>query len=223
MIGIFDSGRGGLASLAIVRRALLSVDIIYLADRKNAPYGTKGEAEILELVARNIYVLKQLGADEILMACSTASTVFDKLKNHERVGVFPIIERTADIAAGISTNGRVALVATEATVKSHAYDRALKKSGANLVLSLPLQSLVGMVERGVPRIEALGIIKSATEKIRECGADTLILGCTHFSYLQDMFMGELPYIKTVDCAAAGATLMIERNRGVRERGRVVYL
>ena len=223
MIGVFDSGRGGIASLIRIRRALPMLDIAYLADRKNAPYGTKSKAELCELVEHDIARLKAFGVDEILIACCTAGTVYKSLKPSVQRGVFPIIERCAQTAAAMTDTGRVALVATEATVKSGAFGQALQKYGKELSLSVPLQSLVGIVEAGKPYTAAQGIIKGAAEKIKMSGADTLILGCTHFSYLLDVFESEFPDIKIVDAATVGATLMIERHRGVRERGRLIYL
>ena len=71
MIGIFDSGRGGIASLTVVKKLLPRVDIAYLADRKNAPYGTKSERELKLLVRRDIARLRELGAEKILIACCT--------------------------------------------------------------------------------------------------------------------------------------------------------
>lgn len=223
MIGIFDSGRGGIASLARIRRALPALDIAYLADRKNAPYGTKSEEELTELAEWDIARLKKLGAEEILIACSTASTVYPRLKSHVRSAVFPIIERTAEMAAAASKNKRIALVATERTVSSGAFGDALSDMGAGLTLALPLQDLVYAVECGAPSGEVTGIIGAAAEKIMRSGADTLVLGCTHFSHVSEIFERELPQLMVVDCAAAGATLMIERHRGERESGRLIYL
>ena len=222
MIGIFDSGRGGIASLARIRRALPALDIAYLADRKNAPYGTKSEEELTELAEWDIARLKKLGAEEILIACSTASTGYPRLKSHVRSAVFPIIERTAEMAAAASKNKRIALVATERTVSSGAFRDALSDMGASLTLALPLQDLVYAVERGAPSGEVTGIIGAAAEKIMRSGADTLVLGCTHFSHLEGEFKRLLPHVRIISPASEGARMMAEQIKRKTENGRTVY-
>ena len=74
MLGVFDSGVGGLAALRELRRLLPFEDMIYLADKENAPYGTKTEDELVALVREDVKRLRELGAEKILMACCTAST-----------------------------------------------------------------------------------------------------------------------------------------------------
>ena len=91
MIGIFDSGVGGLTALAELRRLLPNADMIYLADRENAPYGNKSEEQILAAAEGCIKRLTEAGADKILIACCTASTLHHRLSESARRISTPII------------------------------------------------------------------------------------------------------------------------------------
>ena len=79
MIGVFDSGDGGLLAVEKIRERSPECDLIFLADRENAPYGTKSRTEIIRITKRNIKRLKELGASRILIACCTASSVYGEL------------------------------------------------------------------------------------------------------------------------------------------------
>lgn len=130
MIGIFDSGVGGLASFSELRRLLPLADIAYLADRKNAPYGTKKKDVLKRLVCEDIELLRRLGCNKILIACCTASTVHRELPEESRRISFPIIKQTANAAAGYRS---VAVIATEHTVRSHAFSKEIKASRSALL------------------------------------------------------------------------------------------
>ena len=132
MIGIFDSGAGGLAALRKLRALLPNADICYLADRKNAPYGTKSQDELRRLVIRDIRILKRLGATEILSACCTASAVIDAMKSNISDGVTTIIKPTARKAASQTKNQKIALLCTYATAKSYAFEREILSANPNI-------------------------------------------------------------------------------------------
>ena len=118
MIGIFDSGVGGLNAYYELKRLLPDEDFIYLSDRKNAPYGTKSEDEIIALTRADIKRLKNAGARKILIACCTASSIHHKLDDEERQISLPIITPAAEIAA--KSAKRILVIATEHTAKSSA-------------------------------------------------------------------------------------------------------
>ena len=101
MIGVFDSGAGGIDTVRHLRGLLPFADICYIADRKNAPYGTKSKNEIVALAVNNIKHLELLGAERVLIACCTASSVFDFLPERESISyikrlteVFPLVPVT---------------------------------------------------------------------------------------------------------------------------------
>ena len=109
MIGIFDSGVGGLSALDEVRKIAPKADICFLADRNNAPYGTKTKEEVKKLAEANIEKLLSLGAEKILIACCTASTVYHELSDFHKSISVPIIEISAKRAFEISKTKRIGL------------------------------------------------------------------------------------------------------------------
>jgi glutamate racemase len=148
MIGVFDSGVGGLTAFYRLRELKPDADLCYLADRENAPYGTKSEEHILSLVRRDIERLGDAGVDEgILIACCTASTVYDSLTYAERSICLPIIKLAAERAIRLSASGRIGVISTEATHRSGAFVKEINKSGKEAI-SLPMQRLVSLVEGG---------------------------------------------------------------------------
>ena len=181
MIGLFDSGRGGKNTLSVLKEALPNTDILLLIDTENAPYGTKTEGEILELSKRNIERLLNLGADTVLIGCCTASTVHPLLSEEYKSRSVPIIMPTALSAMRATKNGKIAVIATERTVSSHAFKSALPSFD---VREISAGRLVYLTEHGASDD---GMTVSAGEYLRilietgaSHGADTLVLGCTHF-------------------------------------------
>ncbi len=213
MIGIFDSGVGGLVSYTELRRLLPSEDIIYLADRGNAPYGTKARDELIRLVKKDIQRLRALGADRILIACCTASTVYGELTEEERNISLPIILPTAEeiykAAKKRSGEYRVTVIATEHTAASHAFSNALNEISKSIsVKELAAQELVSLAELGNRdgatdrRTEAY--LNELSERIRSDSPDALVLGCTHFSRFISEFEDRLPGILILSPAHIGA-------------------
>lgn len=227
MIGVFDSGVGGFTAIAELRRLAPSVDICFLQDRKNSPYGTKSKEELTELVIKDAELLKAVGADKILMACCTASTVHSSLPHELSDLCQPIIEPAAREAAHITENGRISVIATDATVRSGAFRDALLKHGSvKEVSELATQNLVAIVESGVTdrtvteawRREIFRLISP----IKKAKSDTLILGCTHFPHLEITIGGMLPGVKLVNPSREGAK-EIMKNTSAFGKGETVYL
>lgn len=230
MIGVFDSGVGGFNSLHHLRRLLPMADIVYLADRENAPYGTKGEDDLVFLAERCIDRLRQRGADKILIACCTASTVWDKLGEAQRRISIPIIPPVADALEGVSD--RVLVIATERTVASGAFGSVIRERyPSSMVVEAPMQSLVSAVERGArngnmaeaTRDEILSV-RALAEKHRP-GA--LVLGCTHFSSVANLISKACPGVRIISPAELGARALagevIASGKNIREQGRLIYM
>ncbi len=202
MIGVFDSGAGGRFALAELRRLRKKADIIFLADKKNAPYGSKSEKELISLVTNDVKRLREAGAKRILVACCTASTVWDKLTIDTRNGVMQIISTVAKRALNVSSGGRIGVLSTEATRKSGAFKRWIPHA---VCYSAP--ELVTLAESGARDVNLTHaqkqILKKSLSPFFESNIDTLILGCTHFAY----FEGEIENIlgvKTVNSARVAA-------------------
>lgn len=226
MIGVFDSGVGGLTALAELRRLLPRTDMIYLADREHAPYGTKSEEEILSLAESCIKRLITAGAEKILIACCTASTLHSRLTEGARGITTPIIAPAARAAQRVSL-GKIAVIATEATVRSHAFRRELLSIGECEVTEHATQELVAMVESGASDRKPLTLGERSTlsrllAPIKASRADTLILGCTHFPHLRDHIAAMLPGVKLISPSREGA-LEIARSTEDRGGGRTIFL
>ena len=226
MIGVFDSGVGGLTALAELRRLLPRTDMIYLADREHAPYGTKSEEEILSLAENCIKRLITAGAEKILIACCTASTLHSRLTEGARGITTPIIAPAARAAQRVSRGG-IAVIATEATVRSHAFRRELLSIGECEVTEHPAQELVAMVESGASDQNPLSNEEKSRlarllEPIEASRADTLILGCTHFPHLRGHIAAMLPCVKLISSSREGA-LEIARSTEDRGDGRTIFL
>ena len=225
MIGIFDSGVGGICAYNTVRRALVREDIIYLADRKNAPYGTKTEDEILNFTKNNIRTLKSMGAELILIACCSASTVYRRLNEEERAISIPIISPAAREAAEVG--GKIAVIATKHTVRSGTFSREIARFSDTTVCEMAEQELVSLVEGGNRdgRVneECKCYLADMAKRIKLTEANTLILGCTHFSHLECEIGALLPEVKIISPARVGAEEMIKKIKKCRENGKIIYM
>ncbi|MBO7195998.1 MAG: aspartate/glutamate racemase family protein [Clostridia bacterium] len=226
MIGVFDSGVGGLCAYRELRRMRPGEDMIYLADRKNAPYGTKGADEILYFTKNNIRLLKEMGAEAVLIACCSASSVYPMLNEEERAIATPIITPAAMEA--VKGAKSIAVIATDHTVDVRAFGREIERLCDATVSEMAEQRLVSLVENGSRdgRVcyECSEYLKNLATRIRTVGADTLILGCTHFSHLEGEISRLLPEVRIISPARVGAKIMSEKIPPHRhERGRDRYI
>ncbi len=226
MIGIFDSGVGGMCAYRQVRLMLPREDIVYLADRKNAPYGTKTKDEILSFTKNNINLLKNIGARAILIACCSASSLHHLLDRDEREISTPIIAPAAALAA--KSGRRITVIATRHTVEQRAFSREIGELSDATVTEMAEQRLVALVEDGNRdgRVDKTcrGYLSDMAERVRESDADTLILGCTHFSHLEGEIGRLLPEVKIISPARVGAVEMVRKITPSRsECGKVTYM
>ena len=196
MIGVLDSGRGGLVAYKELRRLMPRVDITYLADRKNAPYGNKRPDESLRLTEGGIRRLCDVGCEMILIACCTASSLYEMLPRELRDISIPIITPTARLCRDSRS---VLVIATEHTARSGAFSQEIKRFSTASVREIPIQPLVDLIEWGRDTKPAINEIVEMCE-----GYDTLILGCTHFSHLYDELRARLPEVKILSPAHIGA-------------------
>ena len=193
MIGVLDSGEGGMNAARYLEQKT-EESIVFFPDRKNAPYGTKTRDELISLLSGGIDRLLALGASRVLIACCTAGTVYPYLDEKRKTLSFPLIRPTARAAVKSTRSGKIALIATEATVRSHAFSEEIKKAAGELnrdcrLLEIKAQPLVSMVERRATGIKISegdeDLIRKILLPLKDFGADTLILGCTHFPSLED--------------------------------------
>lgn len=225
MTGIFDSGVGGLTALYELRRLCPKEDIIYLADRENAPYGNKSHEKIKEITKANIEKLTLAGAERVLIACCTASTVYEDLPPCMRQVSVPIIDPAAKKAAHISDSGKIGVISTDATRRSGAFVSAIKKySEKALVVSFGSPALVSLVEGGCRdeniKAEEKIIVERELSPFLSSGIDVLILGCTHFTHIART-AEEILGIRTVSASVEGAAVMAKSIAAVGD-GRTIF-
>ena len=188
------------------------VDLVYLIDRENAPYGIKTEKELIGITKANIDKLTDMGAERVLIACCTASTVYEKLGEKYKKIALPIIDAVAKVAQKTTRIGRIGVIATSRTVNSHAFKTAL--SGCS-VTELATPELVRLIDNGLSD-ECVGteterMLENMIRPVLESKTDTLILGCTHFPSLVktiSKIASRYGVESVIDSARVGAELLV---------------
>jgi glutamate racemase len=213
-IGVFDSGIGGLTVLKALIDALPAEDFIYLGDTARLPYGTKSAEIILRYSRENTEFLLAKGIKLLVVACNTASAVaFHEIARDTIVPVIGVIEPGARAAAAASRNGKIGVIGTEATIASGAYTRALQQLRPGVeIYTRACALLVPLVEEGwTDNTIAQQTVAYYLEGLKTSGIDTLLLGCTHYPLLREIFGRILgPGVRIVDSATATASVVSER-------------
>ncbi|MDM8515220.1 glutamate racemase [Desulfobacterales bacterium HSG16] len=208
MIGIFDSGIGGLTVAKAIMNSLPSYDIVYMGDTARTPYGTKSAATIAEYSLQVSDFLFNIGAKIIVIACNTASSAaYTQVCENFGVPVFEPIEPAVDLALKNSRKKQIGVIGTRATVKSGVYEKMImKKNGRSRIHSAACPLLVPIVEEGwLNRPETTMIIKKYLHPLKTRQIDSLILGCTHFPILKKIIqrkMGKRVYLVDSSLAIA---------------------
>ena len=185
-IGVFDSGIGGLTVVKALRELLPNENIFYLGDTARVPYGNKS-AETVERYA--LELAKMLIAENaklIVVACNTVSSVaIPKLRANVPVPVIGVIEPGANAAIAMTRNRHVGVIGTRATIRSGAYENALRALNVHVrVTSVACPLLVPLIEEGLLDDDVTDrVIVRYLEPLLADGIDTLVLGCTHYPLL----------------------------------------
>ena len=197
-VGVFDSGVGGLTVLKSLLTQASAADYLYLGDTARLPYGSKSRATVARYAVSSARFLVEQGAEALVIACNTASALaLDALRSAVEVPVIGVIETGATAALQSSQTKDVLVIATAATVESHAYSAGCRERGLRAIeKACPL--LVPLVEEGwidhpVTR-EVTGIyIDDLLSEASKAGmtADTLVLGCTHYPLLRSVIEDSL--------------------------------
>ena len=221
MIGVLDSGVGGLCALRALRRLCPEENILYLADGAHLPYGARKPEEIRFYTARALSFFLAQGVDRVLIACGTASAyALDFCRKSFPFPVFGVLTPASLAAAKATRSLRIGVAATEATVKSGVYPRLLRRfaPGAE-VFSLPAPRLVGLAEEGnATREEVYHAIGESLAPLREARIDTLLLGCTHFSLFKNTFASYFPEARLIDAAPLAAEALLQTFCPRKEKG-----
>ncbi len=213
LIGVFDSGVGGLSALTAARELLPTRDFLYFGDTAHVPYGTRSPDAILCHTRAALAFLYEAGVEAILVACGTASSVaLPRICEEFPIPIFGIISPTVDAALAATKNYRIAIAATKRTVESDAFSIALTcreprviSRGFPCPLFVPLAEN-GILDRDDPLLH-LAICRHLSP-LRGFGADVLILGCTHFPLLADAIGGIYRDITLIDSGRAAAAQLL---------------
>ena len=189
---MFDSGVGGLTVLHECLVSLPEEDFVYLGDTEWFPYGTKDTAALRERIRAIAERLLGGRAKLLVIACNTATSVgvdvAREVAREHGVGVVPVVEPQAEIAAAITDSGRVGVLATPNTVESGAYRRALEAQGRPLeVTEVEAPDLAPFIQDGSPFDDGvLEMARAYCAPLKRAGVDTLVLGCTHYPLVAPM-------------------------------------
>jgi glutamate racemase len=218
-IGVFDSGVGGLTVLAALRARLPTEHFVYLGDTARLPYGTKSGETVVRYALQASEALVERGIKALVVACNTATAAaLPALRERfPELPVIGVVEPGAEAACAATRSGRIAVIATEGTVRGGAYQQAILRGRPDAdVAALPCQLFVALAEEGWasgPVVDAA--IRAYLEPLfaQPAGAavgsprpDVLVLGCTHFPMLRAAladFVGD--GVTLVDSAVTTAT------------------
>jgi glutamate racemase len=234
-IGVFDSGFGGLTVLRALLQQMPHARYVFLGDTARLPYGSKSRRTIAKYAAESAqFLINEQGAEYLVIACNTASALaLDAIQEAVPVPVLGVIEPGAQAARAASQTGDVLVIATDATVQSHAYANACKALGLHgIERACPL--LVPLVEEGwTDNAVTAEVIRIYLDQLQADAAaenlhpDTLVLGCTHYPLLRPLIEKVLiehgpKEIRVIDSAEAtaerAAKLFHQQNSGAPGRG-----
>ena len=209
MIGVFDSGFGGLTAVKEILDIAPDAGIVFFGDTGRVPYGTRSRETIISYALQDARFLASKNVDAILVACGTvSSTAMPELRREISVPVFGVVEATAEAAVRATKNGRIGIIGTTATVNSGSYagyiaslDPAIETFSTACPLFVPL------VEEGMtsPDCEITRLaVEHYLAHFRDKGIDTLILGCTHYPVIADAISRALPGVTLINSGAESA-------------------
>jgi glutamate racemase len=189
VIGVFDSGVGGLSVLRHIRTAYPHENLLYFADQANVPYGSQSVEDIRRFSEAISQFLLDQGARTIVVACNTASAAAltylrDTFPNVPIVGMEPAVKP----AALMTETGKVGVLATPATFASPRYSSLMTRFAENVtVYEDPCVGLVSLIENGrLNAPETTDLLNDVLQPMLDAGVDTLVLGCTHYPFVQPL-------------------------------------
>jgi glutamate racemase len=223
-IGVFDSGVGGLTVVHELVRRLPAESIIYFGDTARVPYGPKSAETVRRYSREASAYLAWRGVKALVVACNTATAhAYEELRSTLRIPVIGVIQPGARAAAQTTTSQRVGVIGTAGTIRSGAYDYAVRSLLPDArVYAQPCPLFVPIIEEGwseheVARLAAQEYLKP----LRDVDADVLILGCTHYPLLRNVIAQVMgPTVALVDSAAETAQEVAEllQESGLLRRG-----
>jgi glutamate racemase len=198
-IGILDSGLGGLSVLRVLLNQLSGAHFLYLGDTAYMPYGNKSPAQLYPRVAAAAHFLLSQGADVLVIACHTASALTaESLRRKVSCPVIDMLQPTRAALLSSSRSGPVALLGTEALVRSRCYERVLSDLPRSMV-AIACAPFATLVERGfASSAEGYEVVEALFKPLQAAPPETILLGCTHYFALQQQMLKILPNVEIID-------------------------
>ena len=220
-IGVFDSGLGGLTVAHAIMRRLPNESLVYFGDTARVPYGPKSPDTVRRYSREIAAFLLDQGVKAIVVACNTATAhALPMLREELDVPVLGVVEPGARAAVRASRSGHIGVIATEGTIRSGAYERAIHDvAPAADVTALACPLFVPLVEEGWTDHDATRLVaREYLGPVARQGVDTLVLGCTHYPLLKPLIASVVgPAVQLIDSAEETAA---DTERMLREHGLV---
>jgi glutamate racemase len=214
-IGVFDSGVGGLTVLQEIHRQLPHESVLYFGDTARVPYGNREPAEIITFVREILHMMAAQEVKMAIMACSTGSALaMDLVKDEFDFPIVGVVKPGA--SAAVQAGSRIGIMATQATVRSQAYSKEIKRSAPHAnVWEVACPKFVPLIESNL--IDSLEMMAAAEEYLQpliDRDIDTLVFGCTHYPHLKRVFQKILPshvtYVNPAEAAIIETAKVLAR-------------
>lgn len=223
-IGVFDSGFGGLTVLKALLEVIPDANYLYFGDTARLPYGSKSVETVARYACEAAKFLEQRGAEMLVIACNTATALaLPQIKEAASVRVLGVVEPGAQRAQAASKSGKAVVIGTEATISSHAYQKALA--------AVKIEAREKACPLLVPLVEEGWVDHPVTEQVARiylqeafsdgfAGADVLLLGCTHYPLIKPVLQRVVPVgVTLVDSAESTAFAAKEILPGANQANR----
>lgn len=229
-VGIFDSGLGGLTAVKALRELLPDEDIVYFADSGRVPYGPRPVEQLRRMAVQDMDFAAALGVKAIIAACGTVSSNAPDLLDGYPVPVFGVLRPGIKAMSLVPGNAPLGVIATSASVKSGAFQRALEKlCPGREIISVACPDFVTLIESGHSGAED-ELVCAAVEKylrpMKKAGCAAVLLGCTHFGIIAEAISaymgGETRLISAAGCAAKELREHLVKNGMTGGSGRTRY-
>jgi len=187
MIGIFDSGIGGMSVMQAVVQLLPKENIVYVADSANCPYGNRSLKDIQHLSHRIVAMLTDIGCEVVVAACNTVTTAaIEYLRREYNRTAFVGMEPAIKPAIAQSPSKRIAVLATQRTLEGEKFRATLQQHAQDADVHIIVgNGLVELVEQGMEDSEeAIDTLRLLLQPTLDAGIDTIVLGCTHYPFLR---------------------------------------
>lgn len=222
ILGIFDSGLGGLTVLKEILKDNVYDKIVYYGDTKRIPYGDRDKETLFKYAKEDIAFLKEKGAQALIVACGTiSSNVLEDIKKDYDIKMVGIIDVACKEATTLTKNNKIGVIATKATINTHAFKNKLKQYKDVEVYEIACQKFAPLIEDGKKdSIEMKEAIEEYLGTLKEKDVDTIIYGCTHYPILEDKIKSFMN--KDINLINSGTLLSKEFNVGEKKKPTIEF-